>query len=76
MRGGFRTVAIRVDRRLYSVHEKFVDAVLEVGRQILRVKQAPIVGFVLAEKQIRHAFAIEPSRSVVVMVELDRGEFR
>ena len=76
MRSGFGAVAIRVDRRLYAVHDIVVDAVLDVRRLVFGIEQPLIVGFVLAEKQIRRPFAVQPARAVVVMVELDRGDFR
>src|SRR6185503_7134147 len=76
MGGGFGALIVRMDGGFYAVNNEIVDAVLDVGRCVFRVEKATIVGFVLGKQQIGGTLAVEPARAVIVMIQLDRRDFR
>ena len=53
------------------MNDIIIDAVLDVRRLVLGIKELALVSLVLREQQLRTALAVKPAATVVVMVGLD-----
>ena len=73
MRRRFGAVVIRVDGGLDAVHDEIVYPVFDVRRGILIIEDTLVIRVVLGKYESRAAFAVEPARAVVIVIELDCG---
>ena len=65
-----------VDSCIYPMNDILIDAVFHVTRVALGVEKLAVVGFVLRKEQFRCSFTVEPTGTVVIMIKLDRRDFR
>ena len=65
----FGALCAGIHRSLDAMNNVIVEAVFDVRRAVLGVKEPAVVGFVFREEQLGRALTMEPASAVIMMIE-------